>query len=300
MTQKDKVIFLSGAKGFIGRHFIARFHSYFKNIIPISNDIRTLTPSDLAQHMRSGCDYYFIHLAGISSVSECEKNRDLAMDVNCNGTLTAYLAFSKCYPEGIFINMSTAHVYKATTEEFVRIDEDFPIEPQSYYGETKLQAEVQLKTHQQDARILNLRLFNHTHKNQSPHFFLPSVYSQILSAKQASTSCTLEVGDLTLKRDISHIDDLLEALRLLINKEDHQEKFQTFNVCSGAGKSLQTLVRHLSEIMQVQVATEVIPTKIRAYEPRVIVGSNNRLKANIPWDPVNSLDEYILIRTFLT
>lgn len=297
ISRRKKVIFISGHHGFIASHLIKQLRSPTLDFVRLDKDVRTLVPQDLEIKASEDQDKIFLHFAGISSVWECEKNKETAIDVNLKGTLQSYLSFSESHPDGVFINFSSSHVYQMT-ENTTKTSEDSPLEPQSFYGETKLQAERMLSENAKSAKILNLRLFNHTHKSQSPTFFLPSIYSQIHKAKLDGTSCTLDVGDLSLKRDISHVYDLIDALNCLF--DFHPESpFQTFNICSGRGKSLHLLVQLLSERMKVPVKISVNPTKVRGNDPREVIGSNDRIRSIISWEPQRSTDEKVLIENFL-
>lgn len=300
MHSNKTIIFLTGGNGFIGNHLATRLNRDQYEIISFNGDIRNIDNSFFQNESFNNSKKIFVHTAAISSTSECADDRQVAVDVNCNASLRCYQLFSEKYPDGTFFNFSTAHVYKVnnTCNETIPIVEDSELEPQSFYGETKLLAETKLSQMDGEAKIVNLRLFNHTHKSQKPIFFMPSVYHQLLDAKINGDSCQLTVGNLNLLRDIGHIDDLVDALALLF-RHAHKVQYQTVNICSGVGKSLKTIVELLSLNMNVHTNILVDQTKIRKNEPKAIIGSNSKLRQMINWDPIRSQSEKDLVRHFL-
>jgi nucleoside-diphosphate-sugar epimerase len=172
------------------------------------------------------------------------------------------------------------------------MDESFPINPVSYYAETKLEAEEALKKEQSSIHLLILRLFNHTHKSQDPSFFLPSLYHQILKGMSQ-----IKTGNLDLERDFAAVQDLTSALNSIIQSK--MTSSGIFNICSGIGKNLKVLAAELAKQLDKNVTWSVDENLIRKNEPHTIVGSSVKFQEQFNWQPKYSSNEHELIKNFL-
>ena len=89
-----------------------------------------------------------------------------------------------------------------------------------------------------------MRPFNHTHRSQSPAFFLPHLY-HVMSQASSSEVLPISVGNLDLERDIGSIDDLISAFVAIVENSAASELYQVFNICSGRVKNLRKLAEVL-------------------------------------------------------
>ena len=95
------------------------------------------------------------HLAAITNAPETFDIPEKTWDVNYEGALNVY---KSALGAGVdeFVNVSTCSVYGQTTEE---ITEEFDCDPESPYGEAKLEAEQEmLDDHEGDMGLTALRL----------------------------------------------------------------------------------------------------------------------------------------------
>ena len=96
-----------------------------------------------------------INLAALTNVDFCEKNSDLAREINTNGVRNICDAF-----KGKIVHLSTDYVFDGKKGPYVEEDE---VSPLSVYGKTKLIIEDILKNlykSQPKWKIINLRYFN--------------------------------------------------------------------------------------------------------------------------------------------
>lgn len=119
----------------------SRFHSLWD--LPsygdydfIEGDIRD---QDTVERAVEGVDTV-IHLAAITNAPETFDIPEKTWDVNYDGALNVYDA-AKEAGASQFVNVSTCSVYGTTTEE---IREDHDCDPESPYGEAKLEAEQEM------------------------------------------------------------------------------------------------------------------------------------------------------------
>jgi len=242
-----------------------------------------------------------VHLAGLSHVPTCAKDPELAFRINRDGTRFVAGELQKVagdlYGGGVFVFASTAQVYQAAKGEEAKTEalftEDRRIEPQNLYAETKWQAEEALrgiaKAGRLELRIL--RFFNHTHKTQSPDFFLPHIYSQLKAGKTE-----IPVGNLDIRRDFGALKDLLAALEIAVARELPGE---VYNVCSGKAKSLRALAEGLAKRMGVQARFVTDPARVREGEPVSLAGSHELFTRATGWKP-RFADESAFLDAFLS
>jgi len=280
-------IFISGAQGFIGQHLTAALLEKGHQVDGPTFELESETS------IRSvlGTQVYdvAIHLAGISHVADCEKDPVHARDINVEGSKRLFQALNKTSPLCHFIFASTAQVYQAPQahelDREIEFTEDRAIQPQNLYAQTKWEVEEFLQGESSHLAhpVTVLRFFNHTHKSQSPRFFLPHVYRQLMECRGQSGTAKIPVGDLTLKRDLGSVRDLVQALMAVIEKRNW--KFEIFNVCSGQAKELGVLAEELRKRLDVPAEFIKDPSRLRPGEPRVLKGSHAKLTKATGWEP---------------
>ena len=120
-------------------------------------------------------------------------------------------------------------------------------------------------------------------------FVIASFVKQLVEIKKGiKKERKLVVGDISIVRDFLDVRDVVDAyLRLLI----HGEKGQVYNVCSGEGVSLREVIDIICGILGMRVEIEVDPSRVRPSDNKVIVGSNEKLKRTMGWNPKISLEE---------
>jgi nucleoside-diphosphate-sugar epimerase len=267
-----KKVFVTGSTGFLGSHLVALLKQNLDlfQVHEFTGEI--INNSELTASIQSFAPDVVIHLAGMSHVMECEADPGKALQVNCLGTENLVFALRKINFAGSLYFSSTAQVYKSVQKnDRVSFDHQSSIEPQNTYAFTKLLAEKTLEGYSQisSAHVTILRLFNHTHKSQSNRFFLPSVYNQILNAKDGDT---IKLGNLDIYRDFSLVSDLMEFF-LADLKNNSRSKFEVLNLSSGVGRNLRSLVDLFSEKLNKKVKIETDPALVRSGEPTHIIGS---------------------------
>src|SRR5690606_24272636 len=94
----------------------------------------------------------------------------------------------------------------------------------------------------------------------------------------------LRVGDLETRRDYTDVRDVARAYRLLLEADALEHRL--FNVCSGRPWSGRELYEVLSAAAGLDGLTvELDPGRVRPGDPREVVGSADRLRAAVGWEP---------------
>ena len=254
-------VLVTGGAGFIGSHLVDELvkRGYEVSVI---DDLSTGKIENLQGHLDGEVKFFkgdirdgqlvdelvggvdaVIHLAAISSVSFSVENPLLTNDVNVNGTLNLLNA---CVNAGVqrFIFISSCAVYGEPC--YLPVNEKHPVKPLSPYAASKVAAEehceIFRKAYGLDTVVL--RLFNVYGSRQRKE----DTYSGVITRFAANLvygKPLLIYGDGSQTRDFIHVDDVVEAVRLVLESGDVAG--ETFNVGSGKPTSINKLAKLLAE-----------------------------------------------------
>lgn len=153
-----KKILLTGSKGFILSSFYDRYKNDYE-IIRTGRNNKNLVDLDVRDEaqvnhvLKQYKPDIVLHGAGITSTGGCENNKTLAYDVNVNGSINVAKACKSIGARMVFF--STEQVFNGNAERGPYSEVDQPM-PNTYYGETKLAAENQIKIILDDYVIMRL------------------------------------------------------------------------------------------------------------------------------------------------
>jgi nucleoside-diphosphate-sugar epimerase len=286
-------ILLTGADGFIGSKVCKSLTQRPHSLHTFTGDIRNLDQLKSFVTSNSKVDVV-IHLAGMAHPPICDKDPQAAHDVNVKGTenlIRCVKEVSKTIP---IIFPSTAQVY-AQVSEGHKIDEQGKAYPKNIYAQTKWEAEKVFQTSNLNAVIL--RIFNYTHKTQSPELFLPGIYQQLLKMKN-SNEHGVTTGNVELYRDIGAVQDLVTAITMIAEKSPLQKGIEVFNICSGTAKQLRSLILSLGKRLGIEPNIRTDVAKVRKNDPTWVCGSFQKAKNQFGWEPLYQ-NESQLIDGFL-
>ena len=202
-----------------------------------------------------------------------------------------------------FIFSSTCSTYGNPLR--IPMAEDHPQHPINPYGKSKLMVEQILKDYDKayDIRHVCLRYFNAAGADPEGeigewHEPEPHLIPQALKA--ASGECAqiqiygvdYETQDGTCVRDYIHINDLAAAHILALEYLQNNFVSDVFNLGNGSGFSVKEVIQAVERVTGKSV--KVTETKRRPGDPPVLVGSSDKARKILGWQPqYPSLDEII-------
>ncbi len=227
-----------------------------------------------------------VHLAGLSSVADCSRDPMRAFQINAGGTLSVVQAVLGLKAPCRFLLVSSGEVYGAAAGPGPMNESLLP-DPMNVYGATKRSAEIIALQHRhQGLDVVVARPFNHVGPGQTPTFVLPS-FAQQLAKVPRGASVTLEVGNLSAVRDFSHVLDIVEAYAVLLEKG---VKGEVYNLGSGVGRSIESMLQLLIARSGRQVTVTVDPKRLRPVEIPTLVGGIDKAKA-LGWAPKHTVEQ---------
>lgn len=286
-------VVVTGADGFVGKHVTRVFRERGHDVMELvggraTGDAKQIDLRDAAS-LRGALDgsnaTHVLHLAGASSVARSHENPGEAFGINTLGTVHVLDAVHRAIPNARVVVVSSGEVYGNLDHPARESD---PANPTSPYASSKLAGEVAAKQFRESygMQIVLARPFNHIGPGQASHFVIPSFAHQLREIKQAGKG-ELRVGNLEAVRDFSHVLDVVDAYEILLERGAAGE---TYNVASGEGRSIQSLLDDLIEIAGVAVIPLRDPQRIRPVELPSLIGTATLLK-DIGWHPRRSLRE---------
>lgn len=215
-------------------------HGGERNFRFVHEDIRH---TSLVRKLVRSVDYV-VHLAALVSVAESLRDPVLTWDINVNGTLNLLRA---CVDFGVkrFVYASSSAVYGSV--EKLPIREDYPANPQSPYGASKLEAEKLIQEFHVNFGLetVCLRYFN-VYGPRQAYSDYSGVITQFLKRIEKNLPLVI-FGDGEQTRDFVYVEDVVEANLLALKSGKAVGK--TFNIGTGVATSINRLAGTLLKIV---------------------------------------------------
>ena len=312
-------ILVTGGAGYIGSHVVYELidqgHDVTilddmslgleENIDPRSIFVQgsTHSDSDLDSVLSVGFDG-IIHLAAWKAAGESMTDPAKYAHNNLIGTINLLNA---CDRHGIkrFVFSSTSSVYG--NPEYIPIDENHPTDPISYYGETKLQVEKNLKwfSELKGIRFGVLRYFNAAgydikgrikgrERNALNLIPIAMEVAAGIREKMQVFGDNYDTHDGTGVRDYIHVSDLAIAHMKALNYISENDKDLLVNLATGEGHSVLDVINKSKEVSGKDIPFDIVGR--RAGDPATVVAVSNRANKVLDWFTKYS-DLDTLIRT---
>ena len=276
-------VLVTGGAGFVGTNLIKRLISQGHEVISYDNystglrsnhivgatyvdvDIRTL--SDKSTHYLNKFDVIF-HLAAIARIQPSFEHPQEYFDTNATATMKLakicadaniplIYAGSSSHHSGKFKNPYTFS--KDIGEEIIKLF-------QMHYG---LQASI--------ARFYNV---------YGPHHLKEGGYCTVIGKWEKAIESGLPItiyGDGTKRRDFTHIDDIVEALILMEQKDAWGEIFEL-------GRGINYSIQEIAEMFEYD---NIVYEPNKPGEADITLCEDTKAKDMLGWKPMLNIEDYI-------
>jgi len=291
-------ILVTGSDGFVGRHLCAHLRGRGDEVAeargPVPHpdgDPLRIDVTDAARvraTVKAAAPEGVIHLAGFASVGKSHQDPSLAFRVNALGAVNLLTAVRDEVPAARVVLVGSGESYGAISPG-TRATEELPLVPASPYAAGKVAAEIAAAQFQRSygLHVVCARPFNHLGRGQDPGFVVPSMAAQIQAIRRGEAPAVLQVGNLEPWRDFSHVEDVVAAYRLLLEKG---EAGAAYNICSGEGRTIRSVIDELVALAGVELRIEVDASRVRAVEIPYLVGDPAKLE-RLGWRRSHSVRE---------
>lgn len=289
-------ILITGATGFVAGHLVRELEkAHHELILTCMGDPKSNGHESFAMDITDEAAVFarvkatkpdaIVHLAGMSHVAEAAAHRELLARVNIVGTHHLCAAASRLSHGVKFLFASSSQVYGQPESGDSVFSEHSPVKPINAYGHSKLAAEGVIQVYQaQQFKVSIVRPFNHIGPGQHINFVCPSLAKRILEAQAGGT---IQVGDLNVYRDFTDVRDVVNAYRLILEKD---LQHQTFVVGSGTAVKISEVLDKLVKISGKRVTTQVEPSLLRENDPQKMIADPSLLERTLGWQRSYSLE----------
>jgi len=216
---------------------------------------------------------YIFHLAAIASVSESFQNETLTFEINFNGTVNLLTAARDLKRLKKFVFVGSSDSYGPAGSR--TLTEDHPFNPVSPYGISKAAAEYACRFYfrQYGLPVVIARAFNHSGPRQNDNYVIPSFARQIAAIEAGKQRPVIKVGDLTARRDLSDVRDVVSGYRLAALKGKPGEVYQ---LCSGRAVAISRVLDLLLAMTDRTIVVKTDKARMRKAEIPVLRGSHRK------------------------
>jgi len=226
-----------------------------------------------------------IHLAAIHFIPYCNEHPYESADINIRGTMNVLNTAQTIKNLKKVLFASTAAVYPIHDDS---VDEEHAVLPLDIYGLTKLTGEDLCKKFFLETKIDTVvcRFFNAFGPNETNPHLIPEIENQLREGKRS-----INLGNLTPKRDFIHTYDMAKAVLALIRLEN--AGYDVFNLGRGIEYSVTDIVETFEKTLKEKIEIVVDPKRVRKVERMHLLADVTKLKKTTGWEPEWSIEQGI-------
>lgn len=292
---------ITGASGFVSKYFLDYLNennikasvlgidmefpefstNNFRSIHFNFKKINLLNKQDVAEAIKAFKPDYILHLASYSSVAYSWKNPVESFTNNTNIFLNLIEEVRRNNIKCRILSVGSSEEYGNVKEEDLPLVEHSNLVPVSPYAVARVSQEMLSKVFIKgfDMDIIMSRSFNHIGPGQKDIFVISSFAKQLIEFKEGKRK-SIVTGDPFIVRDFVDVRDVVKAYYMLFKKG---KKGEVYNICSGAGVSLQTIMNKMADILDITIHPEIDTELIRPDDNKKIIGSNEKIKRETGW-----------------
>ena len=299
-------VLITGATGFVGT-YLMEHHIKKGDIVLGAGFLPTVLPKDYApfetQLRRVDIRYreqidavvdelqpdLVYHLAAQSYPALSWKMPAETLDTNVKGTSNVFESIKRTGAKPRVVVACSSAQYGYVPEHAVPISETYPMRPLHPYGVSKLATEALAIQHFENDGIQAVcaRIFNTTGPRKQGDV-CADFTRRAVDAERGLISPILKVGNLTTRRAITDVRDLVSALVLLGQKG---QAGQAYNVSGEKTYLISDLLDLVKDYSVVPLAVVQDPNLMRPSDEPVIFGDSSKLKTDTNWVQTISIEK---------
>lgn len=289
-----KKLLIFGTSGFVGPYLAREFHNYDYEIMGCDLNESSSLPEyvhffhcdilnglEVTNLINKVQPSHIVNLAAISSVGQSWKMPQMPMQVNVIGALNILEAARSVTPLPKVMFIGSSEQYAPSDKP---INEQSLLDANSPYGISKMTQEqiARLYHNQYGMKAYCVRPFNHTGIGQKETFVLPSWCKQVAEISCSGQPGSLTAGNLDVKRDFSHVKDIVRAYRMIFENNDSET---IYNVGSGNAYLLKDLLEYIISLSSQPVSIKIDAKLIRPVDTFEICCDHSSITAKLGWSP---------------
>jgi GDP-4-dehydro-6-deoxy-D-mannose reductase len=230
------------------------------------------------------------HLAGYAHAGRSVQEADAAWAGNLTATRCLYDAMIRWGGRPRTLYVGSGLVYGDSETPDQAQDENCVLRPATPYAASKAAADLASYQYTRSAGLdmVRVRPFNHIGPGQSPEYAVAHFAQQLAAIERGQRPPVLETGDLSPRRDLMDVRDVVRAYRLLV---EHGRSGEVYNVGTGQARTMQEVLDRLRVLVKIPVEVRRRSDLVRAAETTVIRADASKLRRETGWAPVFTLDQ---------
>jgi len=223
------------------------------------------------------------HLAGQADVGRSWKIPQATMEINVVAAINLMEAVREFNSSVRMVLIGSSDQYGNLGNAGADVTEDIAMKPQNPYAISKRAQEEMARVYARSygMNVCMTRSFNHGGAGQRTGFMIPDFASGIVKIERGEAE-SLSVGNLSSRRDFTHVKDVVRAYRLIAEKGQPGE---VYNVGSGNTSSAREVLELLMSMAQCEVPVHQDPARMRPSDTPVIRCNHDKLTACTGWQP---------------
>lgn len=282
---------ITGAGGFVGSYLSRELTRQGIPVLALSHrDLDVSRSADVEKSIQENRPARIFHLAAQSSASRSWTEPNLTYEVNIVGTHNVLEAVRRHSPRTRILVTATSDVYGASGQLVEPIEEGESTRPLSPYAASKLGQEAVVAMFHEAFGLQTIltRAFMHIGPGQPASFATADWARQIALAEKGLAEPVLWVGDVEVVREFIDVRDVVRAYAKLMSSAPPGS---LYNVASGVAYPLKYALDILLDLAAVEIEVRLDRNRMRAADPRVLVGSPRKLQELTGWTPEYSLQQ---------
>lgn len=279
---------VTGAGGFVGPYLTGHLEAEGDEVVGVDLDMPITDADAVRSRFSDEMPDVVYHLAAASHVGDSWNAPVDVVRINTEGSLNVLLAAVDAGVERVVL-IGSAEEYGHITPDRIPVTEDAPLLPVSPYGASKAAAEMlgSYIFRGRDLPVVMVRPFNHIGPGQPDRLVAASLARQVAENERNGTSEIL-AGDLSPRRDLSDVRDVVRAYRLLATRGVPGE---AYNVCSGRAVAIRELADILIGLSDRPMEVVLDPERLRPVDVPVLQGDNSKIARDTGWTPEIPLEQ---------
>ncbi len=282
---------ITGSEGFVGRYLKAELQAAGYRTVgadvvdaPGTRRVDLLDAEGVLELIRAEAPDFVFHLAALADVGRSWKQPQLTMELNIVAAINVMEAVRAVSPSGIrLVTVGSSDQYGSLGAAGESVSEETETKPMSPYAVSKKAQEdmARIYCRSYGLQICMTRSFNHGGAGQKTGFMIPDFASGIVRVERGLQR-ELPVGNLSSRRDFTHVKDVVRAYRLIAEKGSAGE---VYNVGSGRTYSAQEVLDRLVGMARCEIPVRMDPSRMRPSDTPVIRCDHSKLTRDTGWEP---------------
>jgi GDP-4-dehydro-6-deoxy-D-mannose reductase len=304
-------ILITGINGFVGGHLLERLtaeaghrilgysrsgswspnHRHLADCAELVR-VDLLDVPALTESIRSFQPERVYHLAGFASPGKSFKDPETCWAENFQATRNLLDAVDTAARDCRVLMVSSGLVYGDAKGPDDAFDESRPLRPASPYAESKAAADriAEVAANDRGLHVVRVRPFNHIGPRQSADYAVGNFARQVAAIVQGKSEPIIETGDLSARRDLTDVRDVVEAYVLALERGPSGE---VYNVGRGIAYGMDEILHWFIDRAGVAVEVHSRTDAFRKGDTAVTRCDAGKIRRELGWQPRYDLGQTV-------